>query len=170
VRLVWHRIFQPSVDNPLDFEPTIEATILDLRRRFNVVAVLFDPYQMQASAQRLTKAGVPMAEYAQTSGNIMAASNNLFEIIKHRNLAVYPDDDMRVAISKAVAIEGSRGWKISKEKASDKIDVVVALGMACHGALHAPRSSADHWLEYMGRQLAADDLDREGSMPTKSEE
>src|SRR6185312_12355859 len=110
----WHRTFQPSPDDPLDFEQTVEATILDLHRRFAVVAALYDPYQMQASAQRLTKAGVPMHEYPQTIGNLTAASTNLFEIIKHRNLAVYPDDDMRLAVSRAVAIEGSRGWKISK--------------------------------------------------------
>ena len=34
VRLVFHRIYQPSPDQPLDFEGTIERTILDLRKRF----------------------------------------------------------------------------------------------------------------------------------------
>jgi hypothetical protein len=37
---------------------------------------------------------------------------------------------MRLAISRAVAVEGPRGWKLSKEKQTHKIDVVVALGMA----------------------------------------
>jgi hypothetical protein len=32
------------------------------------------------------------------------ASNNLYELIKGRNLTVYPDDDMRLAISRAVAV------------------------------------------------------------------
>ena len=48
VRLVFHRVFQPSPDQPLDFERTIEATLLDLKKRFQVRKVLFDPYQMQA--------------------------------------------------------------------------------------------------------------------------
>jgi phage terminase large subunit-like protein len=43
VRLVWHRIFQPSPTDPLDFEMTIEKTLLDLRHRFNVREVRFDP-------------------------------------------------------------------------------------------------------------------------------
>jgi hypothetical protein len=34
VRLVWHRVFQPSPEDPLDFEATIEKTLLELRRRF----------------------------------------------------------------------------------------------------------------------------------------
>jgi hypothetical protein len=35
IRLVWHRVFQPSTKEPLDFEVTIEQTLLDLRRRFH---------------------------------------------------------------------------------------------------------------------------------------
>ena len=49
---------------------------------------------------------------------------------EHGNLRTYPDDEMRLAVSRAVAVETSRGWKISKEKASHSIDVVVALAMA----------------------------------------
>ena len=60
VRLVFHRIFQPSPNDPLDFEATIEATLLDLDNRFAVVKVLFDPYQMQAVSQRLARAGLPI--------------------------------------------------------------------------------------------------------------
>ena len=31
VRMVWHRVFQPSPDAPLDFEATVEATLLQLK-------------------------------------------------------------------------------------------------------------------------------------------
>jgi hypothetical protein len=48
---------------------------------------------------------------------------------------------MRLAISRAVAIETPRGWKISKEKQSHKIDVVVALAMACHAAVEGQASA-----------------------------
>ena len=43
VRLVFHRVFQPSEHAPLDFEATVEATLLDLQCRFRVRKVLFDP-------------------------------------------------------------------------------------------------------------------------------
>jgi hypothetical protein len=58
-----------------------------------------------------------------------------------RNLAVYPDAGIRLAISRAVGIEGSRGWKISKDKPAHKIDVVVALGMAALAAVKAQGQS-----------------------------
>jgi phage terminase large subunit-like protein len=135
VRLVWHRIFQPSPDDPLLFEDTIERTLLDLRRRFWLREVRFDPWQMQAVAQRLIGQGLPMLEFPQSVPNLTEASTNLYELLKGRNLTVYPDDDLRLAVSRCVALETSRGWRIAKEKASHKIDVVVALAQACLGAV-----------------------------------
>ena len=67
VVVVWHRIWQPSPSEPLDFEATVEEAVRDLMGRFRVKAVRFDPYQMQATAQRLSREGVPMAEFPQSS-------------------------------------------------------------------------------------------------------
>jgi phage terminase large subunit-like protein len=130
VRVVAHKVFQPSPDQPLDFEMAIEGTMLALHSRFNLQQALFDPYQMQASAQRLQREGIEIEEFPQTVSNLTEASQNLYELIKGRNLAVYPDDATRLAISRAVAVESSRGWRIAKEKQAHKIDVVVALAMA----------------------------------------
>jgi hypothetical protein len=134
VRVVKHYVWQPSSDSPLDFEATIEKTLLELCRAFYVREVRYDPYQMASSAQRLTKARVPMVEFPQTVGNLTEASSNLYDLIQGRNLTVYPDASLRLAISRAVAIESGRGWRITKEKASHKIDVVVALAQAALGA------------------------------------
>jgi phage terminase large subunit-like protein len=137
-RLLTHRIFQPSASEPLDFDAAIESTILDLHARFRLKQVLYDPYQMVAVAQRLTKAGVKMVEYPQSSPNLTAASQNLYELIKGGNLIAYPDAAIRLAVSRAVAIESPRGWRIAKEKQSHKIDVVVALAMAALAAVQNP--------------------------------
>jgi phage terminase large subunit-like protein len=135
VRLVWHRIFTPRKTDPIDFEEMIEETILDLRKGFLVRRVHFDPYQMQASAQRLRRLGVNMFEYAQSTPNLTRASQNLYELIKSNNIVLYPDADMRLAVQRAIAVESTRGWRIAKEKSAHKIDVVVALGMAAIGAV-----------------------------------
>jgi phage terminase large subunit-like protein len=109
--------------------------LLDLRRRFWVREVRFDPYQLVAVAQRLTAASLPMVEFPQSVPNLTESSTNLFEAIKGSNLRVYPDDEIRLAVNRAVALETSRGWRIAKEKQSHKIDVVVALAMAALGAV-----------------------------------
>jgi len=136
-RLVWHRIFQPSPDDPLDFERTIEATLRELRGRFDVRAVRFDPWQLVAVAQRLTVAGLPMVEFPQTLDRLTAVGSCLYELMKYGNLETYADPDIRRAVAQAVAKETARGWRIAKEKASHKIDVVVALAMAAHAAVEA---------------------------------
>jgi phage terminase large subunit-like protein len=135
VRLVYHRIFQPSPEDPLDFEHTIEATVTNLANCFRVRECRFDPYQMQASAQRLIARGIPMVEFTQHPGNLTEASSNLYELVKGHNLTVYLDDAMRLAIQRSVAVETPRGWRIAKEKQSHKIDVIIALGMSALGAV-----------------------------------
>jgi hypothetical protein len=61
----------------------------------------------------------------------------------------YPDDALRLAISRAVAVESSRGWRIAKEKQAHKIDVVVALAMAAHAAVQrqAMYDSSMKWVD-----------------------
>jgi phage terminase large subunit-like protein len=177
VRLISHRIFAPTPDDPLDFEATVESTLRDWCRRFAVREVRFDPYQMASVAQRLAGTGVPMLEYPQTVANLTAMGSNLYELIKSANLVAYPDADLRLAISRTVAKETARGYQLTKEKASHKIDVVVALAMAALAAVEGgqgislwERASA----ETLGRVLA--DVDampryrwspsfREGSTP-----
>jgi terminase large subunit-like protein len=137
VRLVWHRIFKPTPEDPLDFERTIETTLLELRTRFIVRSVRYDPMQMASPAQRLTAAGLPMVEFPQTLDRLTAMGTNLYELTKAQNIEVYPDEELRRAVGNAVAKEvpGRGGWKIAKEKASTKIDVVVALAMAALAAV-----------------------------------
>jgi phage terminase large subunit-like protein len=161
-RLIWHRIFQPSVQDPLDFEVAIEDTLRDLHSRFRVQKILYDPYQMAATAQRLVREGLKLEEYPQSVPNLTAASQNLYELIKGRNLQVYPDAAIRLAISRAVAIETARGWRIAKDKQSHKIDVVVALAMAAHAAV-STKSSYDtsmRWVSDSNDETAAEDMRR----------
>jgi phage terminase large subunit-like protein len=153
-RLVWHRVFQPSPDDPLDFEQTIEATLLWLRDNFRVVKMVFDPWQMQATAQRLGRAGVIVEDFPQTPPNLTRAAQNLFELITGQNLVLYPDEGMRVAISRAVAIEGTRGWRIGKEKQTHKIDVIIALMMACHAAVRGQAQLPTDWTS-ISQQICA---------------
>src|SRR5205823_5888187 len=104
IRLIWHCVFQPTPDEPLDFENTVERVVLELRRRFDLRLVRFDPYQLVATAQRLRAKGVRIEEFPQSVPNITEASQNLYELIKSRSLVLYPDKDMRLAVSRAVAV------------------------------------------------------------------
>jgi phage terminase large subunit-like protein len=139
LRLIAHRVFQPTSAQPLDFEATIEATVKEYCRRFAVRGVYYDPYQMAAVAQRLQTANVPMREFPQTVANLTAMGSRLYELIKGARITVYKDDALRLSVSWTVAKETPRGLQLTKEKQSHKIDVVIALAMA---ALHAVEQGA----------------------------
>src|SRR5262249_59584004 len=102
---------------------------------YRVRQVLFDPFQMSAVAQRLEKAGLPVEPFNQTLPNLTQATSNLFDLISQRQLVLYPDAAMRLAVSRAIMVESSRGWRLDKGKQSHKIDVLVALSMACLAAV-----------------------------------
>ena len=141
VRLVTHRVFTPTPGDPINFEGTVEATLSEWRKRFTLRKVWFDPYQMQASAQRLGKAHIKVEEYPQTIPNLTAATSNLFDLIQSRSLVLYADAAMRQAVSRAIIVESSRGWRLDKLKQQHKIDVVVALSMACLAAVRGQDES-----------------------------
>jgi phage terminase large subunit-like protein len=135
VRLVNHVIFTPTADKPIDFEAMIEQTLIDWYKRYNIRCIAFDPYQLVATAQRLTKAGLPMVEFTQTVPNLTEAAQNLYDLIKGRNFKAYPSEETRLAISRCVAIESARGWRIGKSQQSHSIDFAVALAMAALSAV-----------------------------------
>ena len=72
--------------------------MLDLKHRFRLCEVRYDPYQMQASAQRLRQAGINMVEFPQSLPNLTSASQNL---IKAQNLVAYPHPDLRLAVQRS---------------------------------------------------------------------
>lgn len=135
VRLAAHRIWTPPKGGALDLEETVEAYLLDLHKRHRLSRVHYDPFQMARSAATLSKAGLPMRELPQTSANLTAASQGLYELIRGRRIALYPDDELRRHALNAVAIESPRGWRLAKEKSSRKIDGCVALSFAATDAL-----------------------------------
>jgi phage terminase large subunit-like protein len=137
VRLLKHAVYQPSPEQPLDFELTVESYLIDLQRKFMVRKILFDPYQLASVMQRLAKQGLPVEEFAQSSPNLTAASQNLFDLIQSQALVLYPDDAMRLAVSRAVAVETPRGWRIGKQSQAFKIDTIVALAMSAYAAVQA---------------------------------
>jgi phage terminase large subunit-like protein len=135
VHLVGHRIFQPTTGEPLNFESTIERTLYDLRARFRIKGIWYDPWQMSAVAQRLRNNGLPMAEFPQTPANLTEIGTTLYELILGRGIVAYPDDQIRLAVLRTAAKEMERGFRLTKEKSSYKIDIVVALAMACRAAV-----------------------------------
>jgi len=83
---------------------------------------------------RLGKDGINCVEYPQTVDRLIAASQNLYDLFKNKNIILYPDPEVKSHILKCTAKEHPRGFRIVKEKQSMKIDIAVALAMSAFGA------------------------------------
>jgi phage terminase large subunit-like protein len=134
---VTHRIWKPTATSPLNIEETVEAFVLDWHARGDV-QWLVDPYQAHQMITRLKAAGVRIEEFPQTVANTVRMGQSIYDLLNARGLRLYPDDEVRQQALNAVAVENPRGFRIAKEKASRKIDAIVALSMACVGLLDRP--------------------------------
>jgi hypothetical protein len=97
--------------------------------------VNFDPWQMAYLSQRAEELGIPMQAYNQTSANLTDMGQNLYSLFRDKNIVIYPNIDVRKCLLNAAAIESPRGFRIGKQTASRKIDLTVALAMACIAAV-----------------------------------
>ena len=130
VILVCHRKWQPSKKAPIDLEATVERYLMDLEKGYNVVKVLYDPYQFHRSAMTLSNEGINMVEFPQTPDHLTEMSQNIYDLVKSTNIVLYKDNELRSHVQNAFATQTSRGWRIVKNKTSGKIDLVIALAMA----------------------------------------
>lgn len=139
LQLAFFRVWKPSPSQPLDIEATIEEFLRQAHEQFRISRILCDPYQLHRTIMTLKAAGLPIQEFPQTTANTTKMGTDLFDLIKGRNLVMYPDDELREQALNCVAIETSNGFRIAKERASKKIDGIVALSMACVAVLDTPK-------------------------------
>lgn len=134
VRLVDHRIFEPH-GKIINFEQTIERTMLNWKQLYKIVICYFDPYQMLRSAQALIAERIKMEEFPQTVGNMVSATTSLSELLYSQNLRLYPNTVLRQHILSASTKEHAQGERLVKTQRAKKIDACIALAMAVEAAM-----------------------------------
>ena len=130
IKLGPKRFWQPTPNDPMDLEETMERYLLDLYRLYTVRSVVYDPYQFWRSATTLQKRGLPMREFPQTTGNLTEIGQNLYDIVEYGNIVLYACKDLRFEATCAIGKDTGRGLRIVKERRSQKIDQIIALAMA----------------------------------------
>ncbi len=147
IRLIAHRIWQPTANQPMDFEHTVEKFLREIDRRFLLQGAYYDPFQFHRSATTLKLDGLPMKEFPQSVNNVTRMGQVLYDLIQRRVLHLYPSDELRQQALNAVAVETPRGFRLAKEKASKKIDATAALAMAACAALDHPQVPPLTWFD-----------------------
>lgn len=137
VKQAFHYIWKTDPEYPLDIEHTVEAKLLEMNGLFNIVAVLYDPYQFHRSATTLKTKGLPMIEYAQSESNMTAASQNLYDLYKTQRIEHYAADDMEEHVTLAAAKNKGRGFRLVKDDESGAPnDAAIALAMSAFDAVN----------------------------------
>ena len=145
VIVLFHKIFTPMPGVRFDLEETIEDYILNIiRPKFNVVQIACDPTHIHQTMNRIARKGLNVVEYPQTVGNMTLVSQQLYDLLKGRNLWGYPASDLGEHIRDAVAEDKGRGFRIVKRKSSaggNHIDGAIATAQACYAAINGGGAS-----------------------------
>ncbi len=132
-----HKIYIPLKTEELQFDD-VKRYLIELSKLYDIQGVYFDPYQAISLAQDLRKENINMVELPQTQGNCVAFSQCLFNLLKSRGISFYESEEIRLSLINCRVIYSGRGWRIVKKSGTKKIDLAIALAMACYGAVTAP--------------------------------
>ena len=134
--ILGHRVWRPDKNAPVNLAQ-VQHHIVSLARSNHVLKLLADPYQAVQMIQALQTLLGPLVveEFPQTITNTTVMGETLFDLVKNRNLIAYASSELQDHVTNAIGIETERGVRMVKKKSSKKIDLAIALSMACVGAV-----------------------------------
>ncbi len=121
------RLGKPTVDLSL-----VEDEIMYLHDTGHLDCVVYDPYQLHSIALDLEKKGVRMIEFPQTNMRT-EADQQLYDAIVGGAVQHFDHKELNAHIRNAIATESVRGFRLAKDKTTQKIDLAVALSMSLYG-------------------------------------
>lgn len=108
----------------------VEAAVRRIAGRYDVQGVSYDPWRFERSAQILGDEGLLMIEHPMTNARMAPESEALYEAIMGGKIVHGGDAAFASHINAGVPTETERGWRLTKRKAKDKIDALIALLIA----------------------------------------
>ncbi len=128
--LVRHGLWVPTKEEPVIPEDTLGPWIDTVVRDFDVRRIACDPNHMETLILSMIARGLPAEEYIQSIDELTRAGDALYTFTKQGILLLYNNPDLDRHVLAATAKEVAKGWRLSKELATTKIDLAVALAMA----------------------------------------
>jgi phage terminase large subunit-like protein len=126
-------VWYPPKGGKMDLTNTVEATIRELCKRYNVIEVAYDAYQLHKMMTDLTQEAIAWCRSFSQAGDRMLADKQLYDLIRDRRLEHPADPEFRIHIQNAAAKQAKSEdtrLRIVKRTNDGKIDLVVAASMA----------------------------------------
>ncbi len=136
---LFHKIWTPTKDSPMDFDVTIESFLLEMNRWYKILEVTYDPAHIHQTMTRLKQRGLPCEPLMQTTGNMTRVGQNLYDLLVSRKFHTYKDDEARQHVLNTVAQADPNGFRLVKSTSNNRVhkpvDYTIALAMAAYRAV-----------------------------------
>jgi phage terminase large subunit-like protein len=118
----------------------VEQAIRDACRRFQVKAIVCDPFRWTRSMQVLEGEGLPVEEFPQSPARMTPATTRFYEAVVNQTLTHSGDQRLTRHVGNCVLKTDPRGSRLSKEHKHSRrrIDLAVAAVMALATAAELP--------------------------------
>lgn len=126
------RIFEPPADPDQAFDISIIRNhIAGLADRYDLERVAFDPWRLEETGQALEDDGLPMIRFSMGWERTGPASEGLYDAIVSGRVHHSGDPLFAAHVAAGATTENERGaWRLTKRKATEPIDALMALLMA----------------------------------------
>ena len=128
-------VWEGSQSTPVSIA-AVEDELLQISNRFRLRKLLVDPWQMQASIQRL-KGRISISEYRFTAESVRRLSEALYTAISTGRLKLFRDTELETELLGLNAVQKGYGWRVD-HTASQHSDRAMAIGMCLTELLNRP--------------------------------
>lgn len=127
----------------------VEQAIRDACKRWQVTAIVCDPFRWARTYQALEAEGLPIVEFPQSPQRMTPATQRFYEAVLNNGLTHSGDPRLARHVDNCVLRVDARGSRLSKETKNSprKIDLAVAAVMAFHVAADNP-ATTEPWVMF----------------------
>ena len=128
---VMARVWEPPVAEGVNFDVNeLREYIKDCCRRFDVERVGFDPWRLSETSDALLDEGIPMTSFSMGWERSAPASEALYDAIVSGRMHHDGDPVLAAHVAAGATTTSERGWRITKRKATEPVDGLIALMIA----------------------------------------
>jgi hypothetical protein len=132
------RVWKGNQAHPVSIE-AVEGELLAVSRRFRLKKLFSDPWQMQASIQRL-RGKLTVTEFRFTAESVRRLSEALYTAISTGRMRLYPDKELESELLALNAVQKGYGWRVD-HSSGNYSDRAMAIGMCLTELLNRPTGS-----------------------------
>ena len=136
--------------NVIDYA-SIEAKIMELREIYDIREIAYDRWNSQMLIQHLSDEGMTVVPFGQGMQSMSPPTKELFKLTLEKKLAHGGHPVLRWCMDNVVVDQDAAGnLKITKARATEKVDLAVALVMALDRAVRHEMNKGESVYENRG--------------------